>query len=99
MRPASSAVVAEPCCPGLEVAPLGKAGGPACRAPVARAGGRAITCHLQQMRTDGIEAMMAGDAIVTVKPAQKPESSLRAAHHRNRDGVVEGDHRVRRDAL
>src|SRR5262249_18881099 len=96
---ALSAVLAQARRPGLEVAPLGKARGPARRAPVALAGGGAITRHLQQMRTDGIEAMVAGDAAIAVKPAQELEPGVRAAHHRKRDGAVEGDHRVRRDAL
>src|SRR5215510_1419538 len=80
----SPAAVPELRCPGLEVAPLGKAGRPACRAPVVRARGCAVARHLQQVRADGIEAMVAGDAVIVVEPAQKLESRPRAVHHRDR---------------
>jgi hypothetical protein len=39
------------------------------------------------------------DALVVVERPQQVESSLWALHHRDRDGAIERDHWVRRDAF
>src|SRR5262249_26031122 len=97
--PGPSLGVLEPGSPGLEVAPLGKAGRPACGSPVARAGGCAVTRQLQEVSADRVEAVVPGDAGVVIKRGQEVEPGLRALHHRDRDSVVEGDHRIGRDAF
>ena len=49
------------------------------------------------MRPDRIDAMVAGHPVVGIEGGQELEAGLGAADHGHRDGLVEGDHRVRRD--
>ena len=57
-----------------------------------------VAGHLQQVGADGVEPVVAGHALVGVERAEQVEPGPRAVHHRDRDGVVERDHRVGRDA-
>jgi len=71
-------VVSQPRGSVLEVALFGEAGGATCRGPVGGAGRCVVTGHLQEMRADGVEAVMLGDSVVVVKRPQQVESGLRS---------------------
>jgi len=84
---------------GLEVALLGDAQGAAggqtvggmCRLPV--------TCHVQQVCADRVDAVVTGERGVGFRRCELLETRLRAVDHRDGDEPVEGDHRSGRDAL
>ena len=58
-----------------------------------------VAGELEQVRADRVEPVMPGDALVVLQRRQQLQPGLRAARHRQRDRVVERDHRVRRDPL
>ena len=100
VRARSGDYVGEPGGPLLQVAPLGQAGGAARRDPVGGAGGRRgrrpspAGARAPRRAGGGAPAGRRRPGCCSrSSPARGP------SHHRDRDGVVERDHRVRRDAL
>ena len=59
-----------------------------------RDGSCGLARQLEQMRADGVEPVMAGDAVVLVERVEKLESGGWAVHHGGSDGMVEQDHGV-----
>jgi hypothetical protein len=92
-------LLCEPSRSTLEVAAFGDACRRACRTSVTRESGRALAGHLQEMRSDRLQAVMPGHTAILVESAKKIEAGLWTPHHGDRDGVVKRDHRVRRDAF
>jgi len=78
----------------VEVALLREVG----RAPGRRLEGaarrRAIADHLQQMPTDGVEAVVVGKPSIGLELVDEGEPRRRAAGHGHRDGVVQRHHGV-----
>ena len=53
-----------------------------------------VSGHFQQMGTNGVEAMMAGQSSIGVERIQQLESRGRAVHHGRGDGVIEHHHGI-----
>jgi len=61
----------------------------ACAEPVSR--------HLEEMRADGIDAVVAAECRIVLRRSELAQSRVRAVDHRDRDNAVEGHHGSGRD--
>src|SRR5262249_13982971 len=84
---------------GLEIAPLGEAGGGAGGVPVPGGRGGPVARELVAVGTDGGEPVMARHPLIGFEARQQAERCLWAVHHRHRDGTVERHDRAGRDPL
>jgi hypothetical protein len=83
--------------PGFQIALFGQAGRTSCGLQVGLAGGSMVTCHLQQMRTYGGEAVMAGYALVLAQRLQKLKARRGSIHHCDCSWLDQADHRMGRE--
>ena len=58
-----------------------------------------ITRALEQMRAHRVDAIVAGQPLISVERLQQIEPGARPVHHPRGDGVIERDHRVVRHPL
>ena len=58
-----------------------------------------VAGHLVQVGADRIEPVVPGEPVVAGKGFEHGEPGFRPVDHRDRDGPVQRDHRVRRDPL
>ena len=88
-----------PRCATLEVAPLGDAQGAACGQAIVGTGRLPVTGHVEQVRPDGVDAVVPGERGIGLRRGKLLKADPRAVDHGNGDDAVEGDHRPRRDAV
>ena len=86
--------LAEPGGLAHEVIPFRQARRPAGGNPVVCNRGRMVAGHFEQMGTNGVEAMMAGQPSIGIQSSQQLESFGRAVHHGCGDSVIEHHHGI-----